>query len=183
MNVSRFVVLGALEELERASGYDVDRYLHDRMIHRWTDIKKASIYHALKALLKAGHVEVVDTVQSGGYPEKTLYSITAEGREAFLEMQREAALGLFPRFYGFKLALKFNRGRAQAQLEEMARDAVARIDQILAQMDRHMESVSGDARQSAFDRIFIEHDRELYLAERAWILRAVQEYASLPPQN
>lgn len=183
MNVSRFLVLGALEELERASGYDIDRYLHERMIHRWTDIKKASIYHALKALEKAGQVEAVETVQSGGYPEKTLYAPTPQGHQAFLEMQREAALGLFPRFYGFKLALKFNRGRDQQQLETLARDAVARIDQILAQMERHLDSVAGDARQLAFDRIFIEHDRELYLAERAWILRAVERYADLPPQS
>lgn len=179
MNVSKFVVLGALDDLGEGSGYDIDRYLHERMIHQWTDVKKASIYHALKSLNRSGHVEVVETLQNGNYPEKTLYAVTDDGRAMFDDMQREAAMGLYPRFYGFKLALKFNRRRTQDELRGLAQDAVARIDAIKQKMDAYLRTVPEDSPQHPFDALFLEHDHRLYDEERAWILDAVERYGAL----
>ena len=50
MNIAKFVVLGTLDQYSPASGYDVIRELDKKMISRWTNVKKGSIYHALKIL-------------------------------------------------------------------------------------------------------------------------------------
>ncbi|MEL6181990.1 MAG: helix-turn-helix transcriptional regulator, partial [Myxococcota bacterium] len=148
-------------------------------IHQWTDVKKASIYHALKSLRRSEHVEIVETLQNGNYPEKTLYTVTDKGREAFDDMQREAALGLFPKFYGFKLALKFNRRRTEEELHELAQAAVARIDTIKGKMNAYLSTLAEDSPQYAFDALFLEHDHHLYDQERAWILDAVERYNAM----
>ena len=54
MNISKFVVLGTLDQLKTGSGYDIIRELDKKMISHWTNVKKGSIYHALKSLAKGG---------------------------------------------------------------------------------------------------------------------------------
>jgi DNA-binding PadR family transcriptional regulator len=175
MNVSKLVVLGALDALGQGSGYDIDRYLHARMIHRWTDIKRASIYHALKTLAASGSVAETEVIQQGAYPEKTLYAVTDAGRAQFDRMQREAALGLFPKFYGFKLALKLNQRLDAAGVEALAAAAVARIDETLAGMDAYLNGLPEGADRN-LDARFIAHDQALFLAERRWILETTDWY-------
>ena len=173
MNASKLIVLGALDEVGRASGYDIDRFLQQKMIDRWTDIKRASIYHALKSLSASGAINQVEVVKAGAYPEKTLYEITDAGRSQFDALQREAALGLFPKFYGFKLALKLNRRLGASEIRELATSAIERIDAMVEAMDAHLSGVD-DERMREFDEVFIAHDRELFAVERAWILRATE---------
>jgi DNA-binding PadR family transcriptional regulator len=58
MSIAKLVVLGALEQLDCASGYDIMQELNRKMIDKWTDIKKASIYHALRQLEKEGAIQL-----------------------------------------------------------------------------------------------------------------------------
>lgn len=168
MNLPHLLVLGALEHLERASGYDIDRYLRELTVHQWTDVKRASIYHALRGLEIAGHVAAVETLQLKGFPEKTMYSATPAGQARFDELQRQAALGLYPSFLGFKLALKLNKRASREQLGELAAAAVARIVELERKMDAELRTVK-DATQRDVDAFFFDHDRKLLAAERAWI--------------
>ncbi len=175
MNLGPLVVLGALEHLERGSGYDVDRYLREEQIAQWTELKRASIYHALKALEGAGHVVVVDTQQVKGFPAKTIYAVTPSGLTRFDELQRQAALGLFPRFIGFKLALRLDKRSSPAQLIELARAALARIVELERKLDAQLptERSEADAARRERDAFFLDHERKLLAAERAWIEAAV----------
>ncbi|MBL4637173.1 MAG: PadR family transcriptional regulator [Kofleriaceae bacterium] len=180
MNVSKFIVLGALESMGKASGYDIDRFVHERMIHAWTEIKRASIYNALKGLTKDGSVEQVEIQKNGLHPQKILYAITKAGLVSFDALQEEAALGIYPRFYGFKLALKLNQRKTKEEFLELATHAIERIDDILKRMDEHLKAQDPESRLRQFDTIFIAHDRGLYLAEKKWIGKAVEQYYSLP---
>ena len=65
MNIPKFVVLGTLDRLGPASGYDIIRELENKMISRWTNVKKGSIYHALKALNKEALVEETERLKQG----------------------------------------------------------------------------------------------------------------------
>ena len=174
MNISKFVVLGTLDRLSPASGYDIIRELDNKMISRWTNVKKGSIYHALKTLNNDGLIKETERLKQGLYPTSTLYKITDAGREEFDRMQAEAFLGLYPHYFGFKLALKFNVRRSAAEIAAFAVKAIKIIDATLAGMDAYMDSLSESDPRLASDPFFIEHDKMLLRQERRWIQMAVE---------
>lgn len=179
MNISKFVVLGTLDALGTASGYDIIRELEKKMISRWTKVKKGSIYNALKSLSKGGEIREVSRVKKGLFPTMTLYEITDQGRDYFDKMQEEAFLGIYPLYLGFKLALKFNRRRTAAEITKYAAAAIEIIDKTMAGMDAYLNSLPQESDQRESDGFFIEHDRMLYLEEKRWIQMAVRRQEDL----
>lgn len=175
MNIPQFVVLGALEQIGHGSGYDLLQELNRKMIDRWIDIKTGSIYHAIKHLHKEGAIRAVEQTRTGAFPTKTIYAPTDAGRQRFDRLQEEAFLGLYPQFSGFKLALKFNTRRSAAEIVHFAELAIARIDGQLAAMDAYLRALDAASPQYAYDAFFIDHDRRLYEAEKAWIEAVVAQ--------
>jgi DNA-binding PadR family transcriptional regulator len=179
MNIAKLVVLGALESLGRGSGYDIIQELNRKKIDRWTDIKKGSIYHALRQLKKEGAISEVERTKVGRYPDKTIYQITDEGRELFDSLQEQAFLGLFPHFYGFKIALKFNTRRSADEITEFAERAIDAIDRQFQAMDDHLDSLDKDSMIYKTDSFFIKHEKMVFGAEREWIQDAVKNLPML----
>lgn len=52
MNITKFVVLGTLDHLSPASGYDIIRDLDKKMISRWTNVKKGVDDSTLHAFIQ-----------------------------------------------------------------------------------------------------------------------------------
>jgi DNA-binding PadR family transcriptional regulator len=179
MNIAKLVVLGALENLGRGSGYDIIQELNLKKIDRWTDIKKGSVYYALRELAKEGAIDAVEQTKVGRYPDKTIFQVTKEGRELFDSLQEEAFLGLFPHFYGFKIALKFNTRRSAEEIEGFAVRAIERIDRQLAAMDEHLGTLDKDSKLYRTDSFFIKHEKMIFGAEREWIEEAVRNLPML----
>jgi DNA-binding PadR family transcriptional regulator len=174
MNIAKFVVLGTLDQHSPASGYDVIRELDKKMISRWTNVKKGSIYHALKILNRNGQIRETKRLKQGLYPTSTLYEITDKGRDEFDRMQAKAFSGLYPHYYGFKLALKFNVRRSAAEIAVYAEKAIQNIDAIFTAMDAYINSLAESDPRSKYDVFFIEHDRMLLRAEKKWIQMAAE---------
>jgi len=179
MNIAKMVVLGALENLGQGSGYDIIQELNRLKIDRWTDIKKGSIYHALRQLKKEGAISEVEQTKVGRYPEKTIFQITAQGKEVFDSLQEQAFLGLFPHFYGFKIALKFNTRRSSEEIQELAERAIDVIDQQFKAMDDHLSTLDKSSMLYKTDSFFIKHDKMLFGAEKEWIREAVKNLSML----
>jgi DNA-binding PadR family transcriptional regulator len=168
------VVLGALEGLGQASGYDIIQELNRKKIDRWTDIKNGSIYHSLKQLKKDGQIREVERTKVGRYPDKTIFEITTKGKKLFDFLQEQAFLGLFPHFYGFKIALKFNLRRSIEEIKEFAVRAIDVIDQQFKAMEEHLSSLDKSSKLFLTDSFFIKHEKMLFGAEKEWIQDAVR---------
>jgi DNA-binding PadR family transcriptional regulator len=163
-----------LDLLGTASGYDIIRELDKKMISRWTNVKKGSIYNALKSLSKGGEIREVSRIKKGAFPTMTLYEITDQGRDFFDKMQEEAFLGIYPLFLGFKLALKFNTRRTTAEIKRYAVAAIEVIEKTMEGMDAYLNSLPEASTLRKSDAFFIEHDRMLFLEEKRWIQMAVK---------
>lgn len=172
MNVTKLVVLGSLEQLGGGSAYDIVQHLASKMIQKWVDVKTGSVYYTIKQLVEDGSIREVSRIQEYNYPPKVIYEITDAGRQMFDSLQDHAFKGLYPDFFGFKLALKFNSRRTNAEIAHYAQQAVATIERILAEMDAYLSTLDPNSEQYAFDTFFIEHDRRLFRAEREWIEEA-----------
>jgi len=176
MDVAKFVVLGALESIEEGSGYDIIMELEKKKITNWTEVKKGSIYYALKKLTKDKAVQEVIKTRTGLYPEKTIYKMTDYGKALFDDFQAEAFLGLYPKFYGFKLALKFNTRRSSKEIRQFGEKAIRAIDEQLDLMDTYLNSSAIPKSVRDFDRFFIEHERMVFEAEKKWIEQAINRF-------
>ncbi|AFH65527.1 PadR family transcriptional regulator [Paenibacillus caseinilyticus] len=178
MNIPQFVTLGALEQLGEGSGYDILQVLEQKKVNRWIGIKPGSIYHAIRQLQKEQYIQETKQMKGGPFPPKTMYEPTEAGRRYFDSLQELAFEGLYPSFYGFKLALKFNMRRSPEEIRSFADLALLKINRILGDMEAHLHSVEGQKEQHAYDLLFIEHERLLFEAEKAWI-RQITEHLPL----
>ena len=170
MNLPKFLVLGALDSLKEGSGYDVKSELNKKQVENWTDIKSGSIYFAIKKLEADNMIKEIRKERDKNFPVKIIYSITEEGKKLFDKLQEEAFLGLYPQFYGFKLALKFNSRKTNTEIIEFGKMAVSRIDSII----KKMNSYNSESDNLIFsDDFFIEHDILLYEQEKFWINKVI----------
>jgi DNA-binding PadR family transcriptional regulator len=179
MNIAKLVVLGALENLGRGSGYDIIQELNRKKIVKWTDIKQGSIYHALRQLKKEGAISDVEHTKVGRYPDKTIFKITIKGKELFDSLQEQAFLGLFPHFYGFKIALKFNTRRSSEDIKKFAERAIDVIEKQFKAMDDYLSTLDKSSNLYKTDSFFIKHEKMIFEAEKEWILYAVKNLSML----
>ena len=91
MSPMRLFLLGALDARGDMHGHQLRLLAEEERIHLWADVTVGSLYGALKRLANEGLIEEVRTEREGSYPERQVYAITAEGREA-LTLQREDGL-------------------------------------------------------------------------------------------
>ncbi|GAB3826519.1 PadR family transcriptional regulator [Kribbella italica] len=81
-NPLAFAVLGSLGE-RPMHPYEISTMLKARGKDGSIKLNYGSLYSVVTALEKAGFVEAVETVREGNRPERTIYAITAAGREEF----------------------------------------------------------------------------------------------------
>ncbi|MCW5806614.1 MAG: PadR family transcriptional regulator [Deltaproteobacteria bacterium] len=143
-NTTRLLVLGVVRIFQPVHGYDVRRELMSWHAADWASVAPGSIYNALKSLTRDGVLEVVDTNQVGGRPERTTYRLTARGEQEFAEMLRDTwwtvrhptdpfaagvALISFMKRDEAIAALEARIAHIQGQLEH-AEHAIAQIDDV-----------------------------------------------------
>ena len=64
--------------------YDMVSTLHARGLDTVVKVRKASVYDTVRALERAGWIQATGTEQSGGRPERTVYTHTPQGHAGFV---------------------------------------------------------------------------------------------------
>ncbi|MXQ55599.1 PadR family transcriptional regulator [Shimazuella alba] len=81
---ARLMILGLLFESDK-HGYEVQKWLEISNTDLWADVKSGSIYHALKKMEQEKLIEVKNREMVGNR-QRSIYSITENGKETFLNM-------------------------------------------------------------------------------------------------
>jgi len=84
------ILLGMLIE-GPMSAYEMNKILEERQVRIWLKISEAAVYRNLRHLQDRGCTEN-HTEKQGLMPEKTIYTITPQGREYFVELMEKASL-------------------------------------------------------------------------------------------
>jgi DNA-binding PadR family transcriptional regulator len=71
------LILGVLYEKER-NPYEITKMLKELKLRKWFNVADSTVYATINNLKKQGLIEG-QTTKEGRFPEKTVYSITAEG--------------------------------------------------------------------------------------------------------
>jgi DNA-binding PadR family transcriptional regulator len=156
--------------------YEMAAVLKERGKDADMPIKWGSLYTVVANLEKHGFVEAVESVKDGGRPERTVYRITAAGREEFEDWVRELVGTVETEPPRFKAGLSMigvlgpdqaiGRLRERlAQLGERARKQQAVLDQLRPLMPRMF-------------LVEVEYDIAMTEAEARWVRGFLGELTS-----
>ena len=102
-------------------GYQIrQEALRDRA-EWWSDVKPGSLYSALHRMAKEGLVEVVRTETPQASPQRTIYRITAAGRQQLVAQRDEALTRVVFAADPLDLALRYVADLSPGELVEAVR--------------------------------------------------------------
>jgi len=91
MNLSRLLLLGALDRHGPRHGHRIRRAAEQANVASWGGVTVGALYREMRALDEEGLISAVRTETEGRRPARTIYEITAEGRRE-LSILREQAI-------------------------------------------------------------------------------------------
>jgi DNA-binding PadR family transcriptional regulator len=91
MNLTRLVILGLLAERGPRHGHQLRRDAELTEVDRWAGVGVGSLHRELRGLEAEGLIEAVRTERVGRRPERTIYSLTDEGRRELSVLRQQAA--------------------------------------------------------------------------------------------
>src|SRR3954466_4119204 len=154
MSSTRLLVLGAVRIFQPVHGYDVRRELLSWRVDKWANVAAGSIYNALKTLTKEKFLKVVDTGQIGGRPERTQYSLTADGEKEYQALLRATWWKVAPPLDELMPALCFMPSLNAAELTAALEHRISALEGAL----KHLEF----SRKEIHPPETPEHVKELY---------------------
>jgi DNA-binding PadR family transcriptional regulator len=139
--------------------------------------QRTSLYRTIDRLLAAGLIAVKDTERDHAYPERTVYEITAAGRETAREWLQEmlaAPAREFPRFpAALSHLLMLERPAIAAALERRAQT----LEQTLAGLDGNLAAEAADG-IPRITMLEIEYLRVVTDAEVRWLRSVIGDLAA-----
>jgi DNA-binding PadR family transcriptional regulator len=103
------VILSILQQ-RPMHGYEIQQIISDQALEQWTDILSGSIYFALSQMEKEELIRA-DAEERTGNRIRKIYAITERGKEAFMQLLREA---LVTPPHSLKSSFSLALGMAQA---------------------------------------------------------------------
>lgn len=163
---TRLVILGLLRE-RPLYGYEIKQIIEEHM-GDWTSIAFGSIYFALGKLAEEGFIEKTGTQQEGNRPSRSIYEITALGREEFLRLLHQVWNEMERHYFGFDIGLFFMRALSLDEISGYLRKRVAILEEVVAHLAAHkVNQLAQDEVPPQAAAIF-EHSETHSKAELAW---------------
>jgi DNA-binding PadR family transcriptional regulator len=154
MSSTRLLVLGAVRIFQPVHGYDVRRELLSWRVDQWANVAPGSIYNALKTLTKENFLKVAGTGQIGGRPERTQYSLTAEGEKEYQVLLRNTWWKVTPPLDDLMPALCFMPSLSAEELTAALEHRIGALEGALKQLEFSRKEIAPPETP--------EHVKELY---------------------
>jgi len=114
--VRKLLLLGILME-GKAHGYSLYDYV-EHVMSFYKELKKSTAYYLLDKLEEEGYV-THEKGREGNRPEKTVYKITARGKEHFFKLLRESLGGYTQTSYGDDIGIAFINRIPKAEVAQL----------------------------------------------------------------
>jgi DNA-binding PadR family transcriptional regulator len=165
-------VLGILAE-EPMHAYRIQQVIQQRGKDRVVNVRqRARIYQAIERLLALDLISVRSTTRAHNRPERTVYELTAQGRETARVWVREMLLTTGNEFPDFPVGVSFLSLLTPQDARQQLETRFDAITAELADIDRALRE-SGE-----LPRLFLleeEYRRAVLTAERAWVGSLVED--------
>ena len=153
--------------------YEMASVMRDRGKDRDMQIKWGSLYTVVRNMHRHGLIDAAETTRSGGRPERTVYRITAAGRDELLDWAQELISTPEPESPRFEAGLSV-MGALTPQ------DATARLTTRLERLNQDIaaQRLSLDQTRLHVSRLFLveaEYDLAMREAEAGWVRALLAE--------
>jgi DNA-binding PadR family transcriptional regulator len=153
--------------------YEIASHIRARGKEQDMKIKWGSLYTVVQNLEKHSLIEQVESTRQGARPERTIYSITNEGKEELEDWVRELVATAEPELPRFKAALSVISILHPDEAIRLLQQRVAQLDQEIADArEAHMKY------SHEIPRLFLveeEYDIAVRAAEADWIRALLDE--------
>ncbi|KPB03403.1 PadR family transcriptional regulator [Bacillus sp. CHD6a] len=102
----KLVILGLLMEGDKHP-YEIQQVMHERNMEQYIKMAKGSLYYAVEQLLNKKLIKVKQVVTDQTRPDKTIYSITPAGKEAFQQLLKKQLQAESTHYHPMYTALAF----------------------------------------------------------------------------
>ena len=149
------IVLALLREGDMHP-YEMMRLMRHRHDERLVSITNGTVYHTVARLVRAGLMAEVGVDREGNRPERTIYALTAEGREAFVEWVRRE-LPRIDRPAEFRVALAEAHNLDRAETIALLRE---RCTALSAEREKHRHGRRKALADDVSEQFLLEVERE-----------------------
>ncbi|MDQ1912155.1 PadR family transcriptional regulator [Paenibacillus sp. GD4] len=132
----KLVILGLLME-GNSHPYEMRQRMKERAMLHYVKMQEGSLYYAIEQLHKDGSVAIVETVSTGGRPDRTIYTITEKGKAIFQELLLEKFATEEKVYHPMYAALAFARYADPERVQDILQAKVEKQREHV----RHMRSV------------------------------------------
>jgi DNA-binding PadR family transcriptional regulator len=166
MSSIRLYILGALANEGEMHGHQLRQLADKEYAALWTDISVGALYGVLKRMAHEGLIEESRTERKGGYPERQIWRITAEGRIALARLREEGLSEVVFRPDPFDLAMSRLDGD---RLDELPTVLELRLQRLRAMLAHERVKIEQFAQNLSVTETFVVRHRDARLeAEIAW---------------
>ena len=156
--------------------YEMQRLLRERHKDDVLVLKRGSLYHAIRRVLRSGLVEPVKTAREGRRPERTTYRITRSGEQELARWLQRIISQPRRETSAFKASLSFLLHLAVDDATTVLQARETRLEEEIAELDAMLH-----ARLPVVTRINLiesEYLRDMRRAELRWVGAVLRDLQS-----
>lgn len=172
----RLVILGLLRE-RPLYGYEIKQIIEEHMSD-WTSIAFGSIYFALDKLADEKFVEKVGVEQEGKRPSRSVYQITAAGRDEFLRLLREEWRQVERQYFSIDICLFFLERLPLEEVKNYLHTRLAALQNALEHIQNHRDEQLALPEVPHLAAAIFDHSIVHTQAELTWVTDLLQKLES-----
>jgi DNA-binding PadR family transcriptional regulator len=157
--------------------YEMRQRIRDHGIDYAIKVTHGSLYHTVERLAERGFIEAVETSRAGRRPERTVYAITADGKDEALAQLRTMISRPVQEYPVLGSALTFARMLPPDELAPLLRRRAVAVEARIAAHDTIIDGL----RKQGVDRIGlieVEYCQAVLRAELDWLRAAEDDITS-----
>ena len=166
-------ILGFLSRYGPQHGYRLKQSLGH--VSDFASIKLPTIYYHLEKMEKKGFISA-SREKEGKRPEKWVYTMTEDGRNALQEMLKEALKSSFRGEFLLDSALFFNDLVKPKEMLDALASQIQHLEKILYEIAQHKDEVLRrlPRQEQIYSGAIFRHHEYHYRAELQWLLETVE---------
>ncbi|TYS70907.1 PadR family transcriptional regulator [Sutcliffiella horikoshii] len=162
----KLVILGLLMEGDKHP-YEIQQVMHERNMEQYIKMAKGSLYYAVEQLLNKKLIKVKQVVTDQTRPDKTIYSITPAGKEAFQQLLKKQLQAESTHYHPMYTALAFIHLGDASLISEALSERISHTKMQLEMLERVYKQFGVHAPKGS--QAIMENAHELCQVELKWL--------------
>ena len=164
-------ILALLAEQPRHP-YEIQRLIRERK-KDFARSTQRTLYHTIDRLVKAGLIQPVEISREGNRPERTVYQLTDEGQDSFVQWLGELLAQPLPEFPLFTVAVSFLAYLPQETALQALQARTVELEGDLAGIEARLQGLGQSLHRLLL--LELEYVRALRQGELAWVRTLMQD--------